>query len=44
MTKYAIEIGQWSLCVMSIDENGVITTLHRNVHPKEICRVCVGNA
>ena len=41
MTKHAIESGQWSLCVMSIDENGKITSLHRNVHPKEICRVCV---
>jgi hypothetical protein len=44
MTKYAVDVGVWSLCVISIDENGIITSLYRNVHPKDIISVCSSNS
>jgi hypothetical protein len=39
MNQYSIPVGIWSLCILLIDENGIIQKVYRNVDAKQVCRV-----
>jgi hypothetical protein len=40
ISQYAItNIAPWGLCIVLIDEHGIVQSLERNIDPKQVCRI-----